>query len=83
MKFTATQLVTYWTCPYLRYVSYESKEPLPVWETRRRFGNVIHAAIAEYERTGRRLERANEVLEHKKAGLTSEDLAETHQLNLF
>ncbi len=34
MRVTATQLVTYWTCPFLWHVSYEVKEPLPVWGTR-------------------------------------------------
>lgn len=80
MKFTATQLVTYWTCPFLRYVSYEVKEPLPVWGTRRRFGNVIHAAIAEYEKTGRRLESALATLEEKREGLKTEDLDEARSI---
>ena len=47
MRTTATQLVTQFTCPFLRYVSYEMKEPLPVWGTRRRFGNVIHALVRD------------------------------------
>jgi hypothetical protein len=80
MKFTATQLVTQWTCPFLRYVSYEIKEPLPVWGTRRRFGNVIHAAIAEYEKSGRRLEKARELLEERRSGLTQGDLDEAHSI---
>ena len=80
MKFTATQLVTQWTCPFLRYVSYEIKEPLPVWGTRRRFGNVIHAAIAEYEKSGRRLEKARELLEERRSGLTRLDLDEAQAI---
>jgi len=80
MKVTATQLVTYWTCPFLWHVSYERREPLPVWGTRRRFGNVIHAAIAEYERRGRSLERAVLVLEDHRAGLSSEDLEEARAI---
>jgi hypothetical protein len=80
MKTTATQLVTYWTCPFLWHVSYEAKEPLPVWGTRRRFGNVIHAAIAEYERRGRSLEKALEFLEEQGAGLPAQDLREAREI---
>jgi hypothetical protein len=80
---TATQLVTYWTCPFLFHVSYEVKEPLPVWGTRRRFGNVIHAAIAEYERRGRSLERAFLLLEDQRAGLTLQDLEEARGILLW
>ena len=83
MKTTATQLVTYWTCPFLWHVSYEIKEPLPVWGTRRRFGNVIHAAIAEYERHGRSLERALLLLEEQQTGLTAEDLEEARSILLW
>jgi hypothetical protein len=79
MKTTATQLVTYWTCPFLWHVSYEIKEPLPVWGSRRRFGNVIHAAIAEYERRGRSLERALLFLEDARA-LGTPDLAEARSI---
>jgi hypothetical protein len=80
MRTTATQLVTYWTCPFLWHVSYEVKEPLPVWGTRRRFGNVIHAAIAEYERRGRSLERAFLLLEDQRAGLSLQDLEEARSI---
>jgi hypothetical protein len=80
MKVTATQLLTYWTCPFLWRVSYEVKEPLPVWGTRRRFGNVIHAAIATYERHGRSLERALLFLDEQRAGLTSDDLEEARSI---
>jgi hypothetical protein len=80
MKTTATQLVTYWTCPFLWHVSYEAKEPLPVWGTRRRFGNVIHAAIAEYERRGRSLEKAIHLLEEQGAGLSTQDLQEARDI---
>ena len=41
MRFTATQLVTQFTCPFLRYVSYEVKEPLPYMGRRRKFGTSI------------------------------------------
>jgi CRISPR/Cas system-associated exonuclease Cas4 (RecB family) len=61
-------------------VSYEIKEPLPVWGTRRRFGNVIHAAIAEYERRGRSLERAFLLLEDQRAGLSPQDLEEARSV---
>jgi CRISPR/Cas system-associated exonuclease Cas4 (RecB family) len=80
MRATATQLVTFWTCPFLWHVSYEIKEPLPVWGTRRRFGNVIHAAIAEYERHGRSLEKALVLLEEQRAGLMVEDLEEARSI---
>lgn len=80
MKATATQLVTFWTCPFLWHVSYEIKEPLPVWGSRHRFGNVIHAAIAEYERHGRSLERALLLLEEQRSGLTKEDLEEARSI---
>jgi hypothetical protein len=83
MRVTATQLVTYWTCPFLWYVSYELKEPLPVWGTRRRFGNVIHAAIAEYERRGRSLERAFLLLEDQRGGLTLQDLEEARSVLIW
>jgi hypothetical protein len=80
LRTTATQLVTYFTCPFLWYVSYEIKEPLPVWGTRRRFGNVIHAAIAEYERRGRSLERALLLLEEQQGGLSRQDLEEARSI---
>ncbi len=83
MKVTVTQLVTYWTCPFLWHVSYEIKEPLPVWGTRRRFGNVIHAAIAEYERRGRSLERALLVLEDTRTGLSPQDLEEARSVLIW
>jgi hypothetical protein len=76
MKTTATQLVTYWTCPFLWHVSYEAKVPLPVWGARRRFGNLIHAAIAEYERRGRSLEKALRFLEEQGSDLSFQD---THE----
>lgn len=80
MKVTATQLVTYRTCPFLWHVSYELREPLPVWGARRRFGNVVHAAIAEYERTGRSLERAFRLLRGLEARLSTEDLEEIRSI---
>jgi hypothetical protein len=80
VKFTATELVTQWTCPFLRYVSYEVREPLPVWGARRRFGNVIHAAIAAYERSGGRPEKAAEVLDERSAGLSLADLEEARAI---
>lgn len=76
MRVTATQLLTFWTCPFLWHVSYEVKQPLPVWGTRRRFGTVIHAAIAEYEKHGRSLDRALSALEEVRAGLALPDLEE-------
>jgi hypothetical protein len=80
VSLTATQLVTYRTCPFLWHVSYEVKQPLPVWGTRRRFGNLIHAAIAEYERGGRSLERSLRLLEDRRAGLSEEDQGEARSI---
>jgi hypothetical protein len=80
MKTTATQLVTFWTCPFLWHVSYEAREPLPVWGARRRFGNVIHAAIAEYERRGRSLEKGISALEEQSGGLSAQDIAEARAI---
>jgi hypothetical protein len=80
MKTTATQLVTFWTCPFLWHVSYERREPLPVWGTRRRFGNVIHAAIAEYERRGRSLEKGIQALEEQGEGLSAQDHEEARAI---
>lgn len=83
MKATATELVTYWTCPFLWHVTFRVKEPLPYWGARRRFGNVIHAAIAEYERRGRRLEPALRFLEARGSGLPRTDLEEANQILLW
>lgn len=83
MKTTATQLVTFWTCPFLWHVSYEVKQPLPVWGSRRRFGTVIHATIAEYEHRGRSLERALLALEEKGFGLPRHDLEEGRAILLW
>jgi hypothetical protein len=83
LKTTATQLVTFWTCPFLWHVSYQVKQPLPVWGTRRRFGTVIHAAIAEYERRGRSLERGFLLLEDQRAGLTPQDIEEARSILLW
>ena len=76
MKTTATRLVTFSQCPFLYRVLYEVKEPLPVLGTRRRFGNVIHAAIASYEKSGRNLARARETLEERSSGLNRKELDE-------
>jgi hypothetical protein len=83
MKTTATQLVTYWTCPFLWHVSYERKEPLARWAARRRFGTVVHAAIAEYERRRRSLERAFRFLDGIAAGLPLPDREEARAILLW
>jgi hypothetical protein len=77
---TATRLVTYWTCPFLWHATYERRAPLPLWGARRRFGTAIHAAIAEYERRGRSLDRALEFLERRRAGLRSADYEEARAI---
>jgi hypothetical protein len=76
VKVTATELVTQFTCPFLRFVSYERKEPLPAWGSRRRFGTLLHRAIAEYERRGGRLEPALSLLREEGGDLASEDARE-------
>lgn len=73
MKTTATELATYWACPFLRYVACQRREPLPFGAAGRRFGNVLHAAIAEYERGGGSLDRALRILRERGAGLSGDD----------
>lgn len=80
MKFTATELVTQFQCPFLRFVSYEVREPLPVWGTHRKFGNVLHRAIEEYEKHRRRLEVALGVLDAEASALTGDDLREARSI---
>jgi hypothetical protein len=80
VKFTATELVTQFQCPFLRWVSYEVREPLPVWGTNRKFGNVLHRAIEEYEKNHRRLEVALAVLDAEAPTLTGDDLREARSI---
>ncbi|GEM_PF-6627112 len=80
VRLTATILVTQFTCPFLRHVLYGVKQPLPFMGTRRRFGNLVHAAIAEYERHGRSLDHALRVVDEQAAGLTAEDLDEARSI---
>jgi hypothetical protein len=80
LKFTATELVTQYQCPFLRWVSYEIREPLPVWGTNRKFGNVLHRAIEEYEKNHRRLEVALAVLDAEASALTGDDLREARSI---
>jgi hypothetical protein len=80
MKTTATELATYWTCPFLHDVACRRKEPLPFGAAGRRFGNVLHAAIAEYERGGGSLDRAFRVLQERGAGLSGEDAQEARAI---
>jgi hypothetical protein len=80
MKTTATELATYWACPFLHYVACQRKEPLPFGAAGRRFGNVLHAAIAEYERGGRSLDRAFRILQDRGAGLSGDDAEEARAI---
>jgi hypothetical protein len=83
MKVTATELVTQFRCPFLRFVSYERRQPLPVWGSRRRFGNLLHRAIAEYERRGGTLEPAFQLLEEEGSELSPEDTQEARAILLW
>src|ERR1051325_9796747 len=58
MKLTASLLVAQSRCGFLRHVQYGLRLPLPLFAPRRRFGSVLHVAIALYEKSGRRLEAA-------------------------
>jgi hypothetical protein len=58
MKLTASILVAQSLCGFLRHVQYGVRQPLPFGAARRRFGSVLHVAIALYEKSGRRLETA-------------------------
>ncbi|MBI2933125.1 MAG: PD-(D/E)XK nuclease family protein [Planctomycetes bacterium] len=80
MRFTATMLVTQRLCPYLRFALYEMREPLPTSARRRRFGNLLHAAIAAYEQAGRSLEQAIETLARGAAELPPEDAREAEEI---
>jgi hypothetical protein len=58
MKLTASLLVAQSRCGFLRHVQYGLRLPLPFPSPRRRFGSVLHVAIALYEKSGRRLDAA-------------------------
>src|SRR5262245_29389851 len=62
MKLTASILVAQFTCGFLRHVRYALRTPLPFGARRRRLGAVLHAAIALYEKSGRRLAPALDAL---------------------
>jgi hypothetical protein len=62
MKLTASILVAQFTCGFLRHVRYAVRAPLPFGTRRRRLGAVLHAAIALYEKSGRRLAPALDAL---------------------
>jgi hypothetical protein len=62
MKLTASILVAQYTCGFLRHVRYAVRPPLPFGANRRRLGAVLHAAIALYEKSGRRLGPALDAL---------------------
>src|SRR2546427_11457226 len=62
MKLTASLLVAQSVCGFLRHVQYGVRQPLPFATARRRFGSVLHVAIALYEKSGRRLEPALDAL---------------------
>jgi hypothetical protein len=80
VRTTATQLVAQWTCPFLRHATGAAAAPLPLWGARRRFGTLIHAAIAASERGGGSLERALEFLEARAGGLRPADAAEARAI---
>jgi hypothetical protein len=63
MKLTASILVAQSVCGFLRHVQYAVRQPLPFGASRRRLGSVLHAVIAFYEKSGRRLGPALEVLD--------------------
>jgi CRISPR/Cas system-associated exonuclease Cas4 (RecB family) len=63
MKLTASILTAQSVCGFLRHVQYGARQPLPFLAGRRRFGTVLHAAIALYEKSGRRLPEAVAALE--------------------
>jgi hypothetical protein len=58
MKLTASLLLAQFRCGFLRHVQYGLGLPLAQSSPRRRFGSVLHLAIAVYEKSGRRLEAA-------------------------
>lgn len=80
MKTTATELTTYWTCPFLRHAACVARAPLPVLAARRRFGTLIHAAIAEYERRGRSLDAALRLLAEQGGRLDPGDAEEARAI---
>lgn len=63
MKLTASILAAQSVCGFLRHVQYGARQPLPFLSGRRRFGTVLHAAIALYEKSGGRLREAVAALE--------------------
>jgi hypothetical protein len=64
----------------MRHVMYAVRMPLPVLGTARRFGNILHAAREAYEKKGRSLEAAIEVLEGRSAGLSPGDREEARSI---
>lgn len=63
MNLTASILVAQAVCGFLRHVQYGLRQPLPFGGARRRLGSVLHAVIAFYEKSGRRLPPALAALE--------------------
>jgi len=76
MRLTATILTAQYHCGWMRHVMYAMRMPLPVLGTARRFGNVLHTAREAYEKRGRSLDAATEVLNRYAGGMAPEDLAE-------
>lgn len=62
MKLTASVLVDQSVCGFLRHVRHRVRQPLPFAAARRRLGAVLHAVIAFYEKSGRRLGPALDAL---------------------
>jgi hypothetical protein len=78
MKLTTSILVAQAACGFLRHVRHGLRLPLPFAAARRRFGTVLHVAIALYEKSGRRLEGALDAL--STFVLPDPDLAEARRI---
>ena len=80
MRLTATILTAQFQCGWMRHVMYAARVPLPVLGTARRFGNALHAAREAFEKRGRSLDAAAEVLNRYAGGMTPEDLTEAREI---
>src|SRR5947208_15525644 len=78
MKLTTSILVAQSVCGFLRHVQYGIRQPFPFLGSRRRFGSVLHAAIAIYEKSGGRLSEGIRALE--SFILPAEDLDEARNI---
>lgn len=78
MKLTASMLIAQSVCGFLRHVQYAVRQPLPFGGGRRRLGSVLHAVIAFYEKSGRRLQPAIDAL--RTFVLPDADLREAREI---